>query len=265
MIFLALINMAFSALCVQDVGLIQDAPIALVVITPGVDLSSYQGLFYELESNNLDAWAVTLPLNEPLPENADQHIAEVLLPNVVTQLRIKKQDKPIILVGHGFGGTLALMSAPYTKPEYIATMGALLEENNYKLFEWFSSLEVPTIVDPNLPLNWNNQEAVTLALGIKPNLERLSGIMVKTYQKWLKYGPSIEWEKITMPTLLCVGALDRISPPESVHKNVKNFPKGEFVRFGLLRRDPSDPGHGEMLLEKRYQQHLARWIKNQVK
>jgi len=74
----------------------------------------------------------------------------------------------------------------------------------------------------------------------------------------------VAFDAVTCPVWVGAAALDRLVPVESMRVASQQLPDRHFVRFGLLRLDPEDPGSGELLRERRYLDAMAGWVEGQL-
>jgi len=251
-----------------DAGHDLDAPVALVVITPGMQASSFQALAASLESDGLDAWTVQLLPSTPLPDQgADSFVAQVILPAAVTELRLRdpKADT-LALVGHGPGGTLALMSAAKVAPAAVAVLGPILGPVRTAAMDWMREQPLPAgNVDLSQPVSWQGHDLAGLLLGEPtPPLQPLATPLAAAFLGWAERGPPLDPAAVECPVWIGAGAMDRLVPVESLHAPSALFSQRRFLRFGLLRLDPADPGSADMLRDDRYHRPLAQWLVKQV-
>jgi hypothetical protein len=253
----------------RDAGHDLDAPIALVVITPGLDPTAFLSMVQALEERGLDAWAVRVNLSAPLPpDDADLWIAASLLPAAVAELRAQEPGaERLALVGHGPGGTLALMAAQHLAPTAVAVLGAPIGPVNTEVLAWLAERELPRTgnVDLSRPLAWRGHDLATLLLGDDPPpLGPLPVELAQAGLRWATRGPPLELESIPCPVWIGAAALDRLVPIESLRVPSQRIPDRSFTRFGLLRLDPADPGHADLLMDRRHLDPMANWVYEQL-
>lgn len=246
----------------QDFGRVIEAPIVLIVQSPGMARSSVRRLSEAIEARELDAWNLRFRTDASWPETgAALYAAETVLPDAVRELR-RRRSGPLALAGEGLGGTLALVSASIALPDAVALLGAPLEATPSELVRWLGGQELPPIVvDPPLQARWRSLRALPLLLGEPlPALEPLPTALARDLLRWLEQGPPLDPLKVSCPVLATAGAGDRFAPPESVRAVADRLPKGEFVRFGMLRLDIEDPDHAALLRKGPYLRTLSRWL-----
>jgi len=249
----------------QDAGHDLDAPVALVVVTPGMDPAAFQPMVQALEEAGLDAWAVRVTLHAPLPSaDADIWIASTLLPAAVATLREREpKAQDLALVGHGPGGTLALMMAQHVRPGAVAVLGPPVGPVDTAALAWLAQRQLPTAgnVDLTDPLQWQGHDMASLLLGDPPPaLAPLSVDLARAWLSWASEGPPLALDSIACPVWIGAAAMDRLVPIESLRVASQELPDRQFVRFGLLRLDPEDPGSADLLREKRYLNVMAGWV-----
>ena len=253
----------------EDAGHDLDAPVALVIVTPGMDPAAFQPMVQALEERGLDAWAVRVRLTAPLPPaDADLWLSSTLLPHAVATLREREpQAERLAIVGHGPGGTMALMLAQHVQPTAVAVLGAPMGPVETAALAWLAGRELPELgsVDLTIPTVWEGHELAALLLGDPP--PALAPLPVELAQAWLRWasdGPPVAFDAVTCPVWVGAAALDRLVPVESMRVASQQLPDRHFVRFGLLRLDPEDPGSGELLRERRYLDAMAGWVEGQL-
>jgi hypothetical protein len=253
----------------QDAGHEIDAPVALVVITPGMDPAAFQPMVQALEDHGLDAWAVRVTMVAPLPPaDADLWIASSLLPAAVTRLRERNpRAETLALVGHGPGGTLALMMAQHVNPSAVAVLGAPLGPIDTAALTAMAQGELPQVgnVDLSKAADWQDHDLATLLLGDPPPpLAPLAVELARAWLGWIEQGPPLTLAEISCPVWIGAGAMDRLVPIESLRVPSQALPDRHFVRFGLLRLDPQDPGSADLLRERRYLEVMAGWVAGEL-
>lgn len=255
----------------MDFGLASEGPTTLVVTTPGVGLAAYVPLAHGLEEAGFDAWIVSLVSRAPWPsEGAVTLATQRVLPEAVAELKRRKPEPaPWALVGHGCGGTLALLSSPHMvpHPDAVALLGAPLGPAPSEAVRWLADqTESPLVTVPNPDLRWNGSPILSLLWGDPvPPLEPQPTILHLECLGWLTDGVPLEPAAIQWPVLATAGALDRMVPPEAVFGPSQDLPRGRYVRFGMLHLDPTDPGHGALLQEPRFTAFVARWLEDTLK
>ncbi|MFH1465560.1 MAG: hypothetical protein ABIO70_14330 [Pseudomonadota bacterium] len=252
-----------------DAGHDLDAPVALVVLTPGVAEAAFQPLVTALEDAGLDAWTVAVTAVAPLPEEgADRWIAEFLLPAAVAALRAREpRAAALALVGHGPGGTLALMTAPRVAPRAVAVLGAPLGPIPSLALEELAARPLSAVgsVDLAQPHDWRGHDLATLLLGDPPlPLAPLPVPLARAWLRWAAEGPPLDPATLFFPVFVGAAALDHLVPVETVHAPAERMPDATFVRFGLLRLDLIDPEHSDLLRERRFLDEVAGWVKGQL-
>ena len=253
----------------QDAGHDLDAPVALVVVTPGMDPAAFQPMVQALEDRGLDAWAVRVRLTAPLPPaDADLWIASTLLPAAIAELRERDpKAAELALVGHGPGGTIALMTAQHVAPRAVAVLGAPFGPIDTAAMAHLADAQLPELGNVNLstPLDWQGHDMATLLLGDPPPpLAPLSVDLARAWLRWAQEGPPLTLADVDCPAWIGLAAMDRLVPIESARVVSQALPDRHFVRFGLLRLDPHDPGSADLLRERRYLDVMAGWVAGEL-
>ncbi len=258
-----------SSFQLVDAGHQLDAPVALVVVTPGLDPEAFQPMVQALEEAGLDAWAVRVRLQAPLPPaDADIWIATTLLPSAAAELRRRQpRAEHLALVGHGPGGTLALMSAQHIGADAVAVLGSPLGAIQTGALAWLAERPLPELgnVDLASPIRWGDHDLTTLLLGEpQPPLLPLPVELARAWLGWTTKGPPLDLGVVPCPVFVGAAAMDRLVPIESLRVASQGLEDRHFVRFGLLRIDPEDPDHGDLLRERRYLDVMASWVRAQL-
>ena len=248
-----------------NMGRDPDGPVVLVVASPGLSRSEYATLVFSLEEVGLDAWVVTLRSSAPPSDAGASQAWQDVLPRAVTDLRAQDMGASrLALAGHGFGGTMAFLAASFVEPPPIsvALLGAPLGAAPSELTRWLADQPVsPLVTVPDPAVKWRDHYVLHLLWGDPlPLLEPLRTDLAATFLAWLQTGVPIDPKTIHWPVLATAGAMDRLAPPESVFGPALALPDAQYVRFGMLRLDPEDPEHGDLLREERYTSFVARWI-----
>jgi len=252
----------------SDAGHDLEAPLVLAVQSPGMASEAYLGLVEELEGAGLDVWILRLALSAALPEEgADRYVAHKIIPLAAQELREGAERDELALVGHGPGGTLALMAAPLVRPQAVALLGAPLGAAPSALSAWLAERALPAgSVDLGQPLLWGELDVAQLLLGEPvPPLEPLATPLVQAYLGWSVDGPQIAFEEVDCPVLVTAGALDRLAPVEAVRGPSQGLAQRKFVRFGMLRLELEDPGSGDLLRERRYGELVGEWVAGEMR
>lgn len=230
-------------------------PVALVVCTPGLALSAYAPMVEALESAGLDAWTAHFP---PGAQDAAT-ITGTWLPEIMAEL---SAQRPVAVVGHGLGGTLAALSVASgaLSPGALAMLGSPLRTEPTALTDWLSAQPLP---EGDLSLaeasaaQWSGVGVLALMIGEPlPALEVVDAAWLAQLRAWSGGGLSVDLREAAVPVWAGTSGLDNIAPPEWVRPWV---PPTAFYRFGFLRFESEDPDHIGLLTSHRALRMLSRW------
>ena len=239
----------------------QAGPVALVVVTPGLDRSAFRPLAQAFEDKGIETWTAWIPPDASWP--ADGAALEASTWIRAAARAAGAPGRPTALVGHGPGATLALLAAPGVADAVVA-LGPILGPPGTRVGEWLAALPVPEGgVDLATPLAWNGHDVASLLLGTHvPPLGPLPAPLARDWQRWITEGPPLDPREVTCPVWVAAGARDRLAPVESIRRPADAFPNATFVRFGLLRFDRHDPGSADLLAERAVRRTAARWLRS---
>ncbi|MFT5682044.1 MAG: hypothetical protein ACI8RZ_002962 [Myxococcota bacterium] len=232
-------------------------PVALIVCTPGLSEFAYDPLVAALESAGLDAWTLSFP---PTAQDASAIIGQ-WLPEVTASLSV---DRPIAVVGHGLGGTLAALSVESgaLTPSALAMLGSPLRTESTGLHDWLLAQPLPEDdldLAPLAETQWQDMGALALLIGEPlPPFEDVSVDWLVQLQAWASGGLSVDLRDTDVPIWAGASGLDNLGPPEWIRPGV---PPESFFRFGYLRFDSEDPDHIGLLSSPRALKMLSRWVK----
>jgi hypothetical protein len=239
---------------------LNSGPVALVVSTPGFGDAAYVPLVEAIESEGIDAWLLSFPVEHQQPD----HIIERAIPGAVHELA--QAGRTVGLVGHGLGGTLAAAAATrgdtVRGPDAIALLGAPLQLVPSALTGWMLHHPIPPgglNLNDQQEILWEEQPALELLLGEPlPHLERVSSDWLHALSDWLMTGRTFSLDGLACPAWVGASGLDNLAPPESVRPFAG---PATFERFGLQHFDPHVPDHADLLRDEHSTRVLARWLK----
>ena len=119
-----------------------DAPVKNIVIVHGAfaDASGFEGVYKILTAHGYKVTLVQEPLTS-LEEDAD-----------ATKIAIEKQDGPVVLVGHSWGGTVITQAGTSDKVKslvYIAAFAPVVGESTLDLVKSAPALPINAILPPD--------------------------------------------------------------------------------------------------------------------
>ncbi|MBN1334558.1 MAG: hypothetical protein JXB39_01205 [Deltaproteobacteria bacterium] len=236
-----------------------EGPLALVVVTPGMEAAAFLPLALAFGDAGIETWTVWIPPGDPLPDPGAAQAASARIRAMAQAAGVG--GRPVGLVAHGPGATLALLAAPGVADAVVA-LGPLLGPPGTLLAGWLAGLPVPDgSVDLSVPLDWRGHDAASLLLGQpEPRLGSLPAPLARDWQRWLLEGPPLDPAAVTCPVFVGAGARDRLAPVESIRSPASAFPDATFVRFGLLRFAPRDPGSLDLLDQRAVLRVSTRWL-----
>lgn len=230
-----------------------DRPVALIVQTPGVAAGGYATWADVLERRGLDAWLVGCPL--------PHHDADTIAAEAVPEAAASFGERPVALLGHGLGGTLAAISVAggHARPAALGLIGAPLRSDTTALEDWLSHRPLPDApASPDAGLVWRGAEVTPLLLGSPlPPLEPMSPSWLSTLRAWAHGALRVPLLEVEVPVFAIASGMDNLAPPERVRPMV---PEGSFRRHGYLSFDGPDPEHADLLLEDSAIKELTRWL-----
>lgn len=246
----------------QDAGRADDGrgPVALLVETPGVQHRAHLALVDQLELGGLDVWTLRAPVAGQRPAS----LVETVIPAALAAL----PHRPRLLVGHGFGGTLAtqaLLEMPIAdRPDGLALLGAPLSLPPSQVAAWVSvqgdagapvDLQVVVEATPE----WGGVPVVAMLWGAaEAPLTRLSGAMADTYRAWGTGGLDLDLHALDdLPVWAAGGSEDRLAPVESIRPALS--PSHTFRRYGIAALMPRPTTHADLLTRARPARELAAW------
>lgn len=235
-----------------------DAPRALLVVTPGLSLRETAPLVAGIEAAGVDVHALVFAVDAQAPAAMRAAVAAG-----VASLR----GRPVALIGHGLGGTLAIQAAPAAQPDAVAVVGAPLAAPEQRLTQWLGAQPVPALgLTPveAASATWNEQAVLPLLVGEPvPALKPVSSAWLTEVQSWTTPGWRAGVGRVQAPLWIGAGALDNLAPPEAVRPEV---PDGAtFVRFGLMRLDPADPTHVDLLRWPAVAEEMGAWLRTTLR
>lgn len=232
-----------------------DAPVALIVQTPGVAPGGYAIWADRLERRGFDAWLVGCPTSR---QDADT-ITTQAIPEAVASFGAR----PVGLIGHGLGGTLAAISVAggHTQPAALGLVGAPLRADTTALEDWLAHRPLPdtaTAIVLDSGLAWRGADVMALLVGAPlPPLEPVSPGWLGTLRAWAHGSLWVPLHDVSVPVRAMASGMDNLAPPERVRPMV---PDGQFQRHGYLSFDGPDPEHADLLLEDGAIKELSKWL-----
>ena len=240
----ALLAMPTAGLAARSV------PLALVIPQPGLRPVAYRQFVMELESRGVETILIELPFG---PDD--------LVERVLPAARTRHAGRPVVLVGHGYGGRAVLDGADLSATCGVVLLGTPLV---VRPSPWHQTLPDPAAHPDGLDLN----EARTAQHG--PGLWPLTRLRSPYPASWLGRLTS-DWlsylvDSLDTPVLLPpeadvwigVAPLDELAPPESLGPAL---PTNTVVhRWGMLHGWKADATAPDLLTNPRVTANLARWI-----
>jgi len=232
---------------------------ALIVVTPGVKRDNYSLLIDKLEREGLDAWSIRFPIEA---QDASL-ITSIWIPAALEEF----DTQVTVLVGHGFGGTLAAEAVALgtASPNALAILGSPLITHPTKLSDWVAKQPIP--IDPISPdmfedITWEDKLLTALLLGEESlTLEVMSPQWVSTIQSWMTGQLNIDLTEASCPIWAGSSGMDNIAPPEWVRPKVA---PSSFIRFGYLRMNRVEPDHSQLLTDSPAPRALSKWSAAQL-
>jgi hypothetical protein len=208
-----------------------DAPVALVVTTPGVAPSAYMNWVEALEDTGFDAQLLVFEAGS--------------LQDIVDGIRSTTsalEGRGYVLAAHGYGGVLALLAHP--NPQRLALVATPLGPQLADI-RW--PAEMPAVGLP-WPKAWiGSLEGAPLDPGL-----------AQTYRSWATEFPEIPVPQV--PTWLASSGRDPVAPPETVRIPSTDWPNRSWKRVGPLSLDARELTHGEMLTDGNLARDLAKFL-----
>ncbi|MEE2750676.1 MAG: hypothetical protein VX519_04555 [Myxococcota bacterium] len=219
---------------VRNLGeVLEKAPVALVVTTPGVAVEAYLGWVDALESEGFDARLLVFPASL---RGWDAGVAGVK--SAVADLGTQEW----VLAAHGYGGVLALMAG--VQPERLALIATPLAPQVTKL-------SVPELSEQQglpWPQSWIGELPVTW----------LSPEMGQAYLSLARVMPS--YAPPVCPTWLVASGSDPIAPPETVRLASVGWPQRTWHRAGILSLSGSEFQHADLLLDAGLAREMSEFL-----
>jgi pimeloyl-ACP methyl ester carboxylesterase len=223
-----------------------------VVPQPGLRPVAYAALAEHLEANGLTTVVLRLPTS---PDD----LSRTVLPAALQAAG----DRPVVLVGHGYGGRAALLSPlPSDAICAIALLGVPLVVRSTS---WPRPLPDP--VDHPGGISLRAARRSQTAPTIWPLTREESGLedawLGRISTGWLDELAGATSHPVSvpdgLPTWVAVAPLDELAPPETI----RNLPTSTvFSRWGMLRGWGYDASTGDLLTHPRPASHLARWARS---
>ena len=205
-------------------------PSTVVLRTPGFETAAMVPLLQGLSAAGLSARMVTLP--DPPPATVDGAVASLVA-------ALDEVEGPILLVGHGVGGTLAARAV---------SAGALPDVRGLVLIG--APLPGPWSEPPPAPLS----EALLFGEPL-PSILPSAAAWTALLRPQAGEAPLTAW---VQPTLAIVGEIDNIGPPEAVRPGLP--PGARLIRTGRPRLNGVSHDHGDLLRASEVPRLTARWI-----
>jgi hypothetical protein len=208
-----------------------DAPVALIVTTPGIAPSAYMQWVEALEDAGFDAKLLVF--------EADS------LQDIVDEIRrttAALEGPGYVLAAHGYGGVLALLAHP--NPRRLALVATPLGPQVADI-RWPG--EIPSMGLP-WPKTW---------IGSIEDAP-LDPVLARTYRSWAVEFP--EFTPPQMPTYLASSGRDPVAPPETVRLPSADWPRRTWKRVGPLSLDPHELTHAEMLTDASLARDMAKFL-----
>lgn len=226
-------------------------PVAVVIPQPGLRALAYTSLVEHLEAGGLDVLQVRLPLSPEALHND-------LLPDLTAAL----SGRPIIVVGHGYGGRSAAQWAPLS--ESVCGLALLGSPLVVRPTAWPSPLPDPSAHPDGLSLRRarRSETAPTVWPLVRTASEIPTPWLGRLSAEWLAEMTLAAEHPVappeSLPTWIAVAPLDELAPPETTGTL---SPSVRMTRWGMLRGWRTDATTADLLTDPRPAAHLARWAR----
>jgi len=219
-----------SAGPLRDAGEVGEGPAALVVVTPGVHASAYDGWIEAIEDRGMDAWLFEM----------DPGLKAEAMPALLAQAaaHLTEQRGAVRVAAHGWGGVYALTAG--VEAEHWALIG------------------VPLAAQPVAgPLEGPRWPWPQTLVGELPHAAAPEGSLA-IYRGWVAEFPS--YPPPTSPTLLIASGMDVVAPPEVVRLPSQGWSQRTWERAGFLSLSGADPTHAELLQDAGVARRVAKFL-----
>lgn len=244
----------------SDLGARSDAPVALIVASPGLAPAAVDPLARRLERGGFDVWRLDLAA-APDPQAA----AERTLPEAITTLQA--EGRAVLVVGEGLGGRVAAQSvaAGHARPDALALLGAPLDlqpagDQPFALVGWLAARTIPEgeiDLETLRHARWREHEVLPLLLGSPlPPLGTLPATWLRSLAAEVYAAPRVSLAQVSLPVWGAASPSDNLGPPEAMRSGLGTQP---FVRLGYLNLDRREPDHAGLLTDPLPARALLRW------
>ena len=175
---------------------------------------------------------------------------------------LTEDNRGLVVVGHGPGGTLAALSTDTgaLSPDALVLLGSPLRCEPLALYDWLGTLPLPEqeiSLSTLAAVRWQEVLVLEVLLGTPlPELTVVAPGWLATLQSWAAGGLSVDLQDDGVAVWAGASGLDNIAPPEWVRPAV---PASSFYRFGYLRFESEEPDHIDLLSNPRALRMLSRW------
>lgn len=215
---------------------------ALLVVTPGVDLTAFLPLARALRADGMDVQALVFPA-------AGQTSADYA--DAIASAAASLPDNTVV-VSHGLGATLALLAAPRLHVDRYVLLAPVLDVSPVAVDAFLADQPVAASLDLSHPVEWAGRDARAVLLGPElPDLGVVSGPFAAEVQGWIRAAHvPIDLSHVDRPVWIAVSLGDSVASVEAVVPASRALPERHLVRLGINRMDPQDFTHAEMLADR---------------
>lgn len=224
-------------------------PVALVVPQPGLSPIAYRDLLTNLAARGIDSVLLEVPLTP-----------EQMLSESLPEAMASHPDRPVALVGHGFGGRAVLEWPTVSDTCGIALLGTPLVA---RPSPWHTTVPAADEQLGGISLHDARTDG---SHGLWPITRPESGYpaswLGRLSSDWLRYvAESLTIDaRVPQSAAIWIGVapLDELAPPETIGHTLP--PNSTIERFGMLRGWRHDARASDLLTDPRIARSLARWL-----
>ncbi len=207
----------------------------LLVTSPGLSVGLYAPLVRELR----EAGARVTPVSFPCSGDAAS------LSGAVARVG---RGRPVVVVAHGVGATLALMAADRLEVARWVLVGPVLDVVPGPWQAEVASMPEVAALDLSR-VRWDRADAV-LGAGWTEVGTCVAPGLARDVRGWLRTGlVPVDPTAVPEPVWVEVGLLDEVSAVEATVPAARRFPDATVVRPGIARLDPRDYRHLDLVRE----------------
>lgn len=219
-------------------------PLAVIVPQPGLRPMAYTELARTLEANGWSTVLMRLPTDP-----------STLTTRTLPAVSRATADRPVLLVGHGYGGRAALGWSDLTSATCaVALLGVPLV---VRTTAWPTPLPQPGAHPDGLQLAHDPHTFWPL---VQPGAHIPTSWLGHLSADWLAHIAEAPAHPVTVPAhhpgWVAVAPLDELAPPETTGVLPSTT---TFTRWGMLRGWRTDATTADLLTDTRPAAHLARW------